>query len=169
MDANALQTIACWCVKRRARRLAVQQADMDDLRQDVLVRLLLAVPKHRPERSPLAAFLFLAGRRAAHRAVQRLLRERRRAGRPLRREDDRPADHRFGLDDRDEVAHLLDGLPAGQRATIEACFFQGKGQGEYALARGKHRNCATNTIAQAVLRMRRKASSSRGKAHDEAA
>ncbi len=168
MTADDLLAIAAYCVRRQTASLSLQVADIEDLRQDVLVAMLDALRRHKPERSPLSAFMFMVARAATGSATGRLLQLRKRA-RQLTPADDRPEDHVWGLDDRDEVAYLMGDLPPTQREAVEACFFRHMGSREHSLSRGRHPAASSNAMWHAANRMRRKAKTMKGATCDEAA
>lgn len=157
MDPVELNRIAGWCAKWVAKRRRLQPADRDDIRSDVLVALLAAIPTHRPELSPLDAFLFLVGRWAAIRAMRRVMRDRGRADQwPDLVELTTDGDTRH-VDDADEAAWLLDALTPLQRDVVVRCLMNGEEQKAYSSAAGRFKTMAANNLRLALGKMRRRA------------
>ncbi|HYH67431.1 MAG TPA: sigma-70 family RNA polymerase sigma factor [Urbifossiella sp.] len=161
MDVQELMRIAAHCAKAYGRRCRLQRADVEDVGQDVLLKLVRAVRKHDPDKVPLRPFLFLVGYRQAKDSVTRLM-TRRRQERQLVAGHLRPLRERPRLDDADEVAFLMRGLPPKQRATIEGCFLGGLSQVDYSARGGSRRSVACMSINRAIKNMRRKAALAEG-------
>jgi RNA polymerase sigma-70 factor (ECF subfamily) len=112
LDAADAAALRLW------RRVRLPRADLDDLRQDLLVDLIRRLPAFDATRGSIAVFAGLVLRNQASRIAERVARDRRRIGGPL-----------LSLDDRDGADRSLaerlseaDGLAAwhGHCAAVEA-------------------------------------------------
>jgi DNA-directed RNA polymerase specialized sigma24 family protein len=163
MDVQELMRIAAHCAKAYGRRLRLQRDDVEDVRQDVLVKMLHALRTHDPDNVPLRPFLFMVAYRRAKESATRLM-NRRRQERQLVAGHLRPVRERPRLDDADEVEFLMRSLTPTQRETVEACVLGGQARRGYSVASGRVPHAAREAIKFAIRRMRHKAAHARGAA-----
>ena len=96
------------------RRLRLPRADLDDLRQDLLLDLIRRLPAFDARRGSIGAFAGIVLRNQASRIATRVARERRATGGRMLSLDERGAD---GISIADRLGEA-DGLSAWQRHTV---------------------------------------------------
>jgi RNA polymerase sigma-70 factor (ECF subfamily) len=143
------------------RNLPLSHADRDDLVADVFFEILrndAAVLRAFAGRSSLAGYLTVVARRVAGRRLQ----ERFRAGRAVADLAKRPqalsAAPVRGVDDRDEVAALLDGLDADEARIVRLFHIEERSYGEISRLLGIPLGSVGPVLSRARAKLRRQAS-----------
>lgn len=154
MDAVELMKIAAHRVNTfLAGRPRLQQADREDLRQDVLAHMLRAMKFHDPAILPMRTYLHVVGRRAVSLYYARLMKPRRHERQTLPEFADQAVVDRPHLDDREEVGLLLSCLTPARRAAVEACLLGGQNTREYSASRGRKRATDRELVRLAKIDM----------------
>lgn len=154
MDAEELLKIARHCVKAfLAGRARPQRADREDLQQDVLVHLLMALKSYDPAGVPLRAYLFVVGHRAVRMYYARLAKRARHERQIVPDLDDRAVCDRPREDGADEVAFLMQCLSPAKRAAVEACALGGENPREYSARRGRSKASDRELVRLAKIDM----------------